>query len=243
MTHSPKTVLITGCSVCGIGSALALEFHRRGLHVFATTRSFNKMAYLTNLDRVTLLQLDMTSQASIAAAAAQVDKTTGGSLYILTNNSGSQYTTPSMEVKLDAARSMFEVNIFGVAAVYQAFAMFITTAHGTIINVCFISAHVQTPSMGFYSASKTAFEVMSEKIRLEMAPLGVHVISLVPGAVGSNIMTNGATPELPDTSPFKPAAKGMVTLAKDGDCHARMLTETFAKKAVDDVLSDAEGKL
>jgi NADP-dependent 3-hydroxy acid dehydrogenase YdfG len=64
MTPSPKTVLITGCSVGGIGSALALEFHRRGLHVFATARSLDKLAHLANLDCVTLLQLDVTSQAS-----------------------------------------------------------------------------------------------------------------------------------------------------------------------------------
>ncbi|EUC27424.1 hypothetical protein COCCADRAFT_9982 [Bipolaris zeicola 26-R-13] len=243
MTPSPKTVLITGCSLGGIGSALALEFHRRGLHVFATARSLDRMAHLANLDRVTLLQLDVTSQASIATAAAQVGKTTGSSLDILINNSGAQYITPAIEANLDAARSMFEVNVFGVAAVCQAFVPLITTASGTIVNVCSIAAHVHTPWMGFYGASKAAAEVLSETMRLEMAPLGVRVISLVTGAVASNIMTNGAIPKLQDTSPFKPAQKEIVALAKGEDGHTRMPTETFAKKVVDDVLGGAQGKL
>ncbi|KAJ6201988.1 NADPH-dependent 1-acyldihydroxyacetone phosphate reductase [Bipolaris maydis] len=243
MTPSPKTVLITGCSMGGIGSALALEFHRRGLHVFATARSLDKMAHLANLDRLTLLQLDVTSQASISTAAAQVGKTTSGSLDILINNSGSQYITPAMEANLDAARSMFEVNVFGVAAVCQAFMPLIAASRGTIVNVCSIAAHVHTPWMGFYGASKAAVEVVSETMRLEMAPLGVRVISLVAGAVASNIMTNGAIPELSDTSPFKPAEKEIVALAKGQDGHARMPTDTFAKKVVDDVLAGAQGKL
>lgn len=78
-----------GCSVGSIGSALALELHCRDLHVFASARNLNKMAHLANLDRVLLLQLDVTLQASITAAAAQVSKTTGGSLDILINNFGS----------------------------------------------------------------------------------------------------------------------------------------------------------
>lgn len=148
-----------------------------------------------------------------------------------------------METNLNSARSMFEVNVFGVAAVCQTFASLITTARGIIVNICSISAHVHTPWMGFYGASRAAAEVMSETMRLEMAPLGVRVISLVTGAVTSNIMTNGTISELSDTSPFKSAEKEIVALARGKNGHARMPAETFAIKVVDDVFGGAQGKL
>jgi 1-acylglycerone phosphate reductase len=148
-----------------------------------------------------------------------------------------------MEANLDVARSMFEVNVFGVAVVCQIFTPLIIAPRGTIVSVCSISGHVHNPWMGFYGASKAAVEVISETMRPEMAPLGVRVISLVMGAVTSNLMTNGAIPELSDASPYKPAEKEIVALARGEDGHPCMPTETFAKQVVNDMLGGAQGKL
>ncbi|KAF1957634.1 NAD(P)-binding protein [Byssothecium circinans] len=243
MSPSPKSVLITGCSAGGIGSALAVEFQRRGLRVFATARNLGKMEHLGKLPNVTLLQLDVTSTDSITVAAHDVVAATGGSLDILINNSGSQYITPVVEADLDRARSLFDVNVFGVIAVCQAFAPLLVSAHGTIVNVCSINGHVHTPWMGLYGASKAAVEMVSETMRLELAPLGVRVVSLVTGAVTTNIMTNGPVPQLPETSLFKPAEKEMTVLARGEDEHPRMPVDAFAKKVVDDVLGAATGKV
>lgn len=73
-----KTVLITGCSAGGIGSALVSSFQKRNLHVFATARDLSKMAHLENLPDVTLLHLDPTSASSVDAAVERVSGLTGG---------------------------------------------------------------------------------------------------------------------------------------------------------------------
>lgn len=82
-----KTVLITGCSAGGIGSALAEAFHAKGLRVFATARDLSKVSHLKALG-MDVLNLDIEDEASLAAAVKTVTETTGGTLDILVNNSG-----------------------------------------------------------------------------------------------------------------------------------------------------------
>lgn len=84
---STKCVLITGCSDGGIGSALAKEFHRRGLRVFATARSLSKLKNL-QATGIEVLQLDVTDTQSIQQAFAATKRATGGRLDILVNNAG-----------------------------------------------------------------------------------------------------------------------------------------------------------
>lgn len=88
MAPSPrKTVLITGCSAGGIGSALAEAFHARGLQVFATARDLSRIAHLKGMG-MDVLKLDVEDQSSIEAAVKAITLVTGGTLDILVNNSG-----------------------------------------------------------------------------------------------------------------------------------------------------------
>lgn len=75
-----KSVLITGCSDGGIGSALALAFEARGLHVYTTARSMAKMASLEDHPNITRLELDITSSKSIAAVVKTLSESTDGKL-------------------------------------------------------------------------------------------------------------------------------------------------------------------
>ena len=84
---APKSVLITGCSEGGIGDALAKEFHRNGLRVFATARNLAKVQHLKSLG-LEILPLDVVDAASITQAVESVRALTGGTLDILVNNSG-----------------------------------------------------------------------------------------------------------------------------------------------------------
>lgn len=85
---SPKSVLITGCSEGGIGDALAKEFSRRGLRVFATARDAAKMKHLKELGLETI-PLDVIDKDSLRNAVETVRTATGGTLDFLVNNSGS----------------------------------------------------------------------------------------------------------------------------------------------------------
>lgn len=147
----PKTVLITGCSAGGIGSALAVTFQKRGFRVFATARNVAKMGHLASLANVTLLPLDVASRASIDAAVAAVKKDTGGTLDILVNNAGTACVMPGIDVDMRRVRDVFEVNFFGVVETTQAFAPLVTAAQGTIVNICSANSLLTMPWMSEYS--------------------------------------------------------------------------------------------
>ncbi len=82
-----KSALITGCSKGGIGDALAQEFHKHGVRVFATGRNMVKVEHLKLL-AIEVLQPDVLSPESMRTAAAEVLKATGGELDFLINNAG-----------------------------------------------------------------------------------------------------------------------------------------------------------
>jgi 1-acylglycerone phosphate reductase len=132
---SLKTVLITGCSAGGIGPALVLSFQKRGYTVFATARSLKKMTELTSLPNVHVLELDVVNPTSIAAAVAAVKERTGGSLDVLVNNAGQQLIMPALDVDIDAAKGLFEVNYWGPLRMVQAFSDMLITARGCVVNI------------------------------------------------------------------------------------------------------------
>ena len=82
-----KSALITGCSKGGIGDALAQEFHKHNVRVFASARNMGKVEHLKVLG-IEVLQLDVLSPESIQMAAAEVLRVTGGELDFLVNNAG-----------------------------------------------------------------------------------------------------------------------------------------------------------
>lgn len=141
----PKSVLVTGCSG-GIGSALVETFHAEGLHVYATARAKAKMEHLEKLANVTLLELDVSSPADIEAAVEAVRKETE-TLDILVNNAGQSMCKPVLDASVEEGKKVFDVNIWGVVAMTQAFAPMIISSKGTIVNVCSILGYLYTPWM------------------------------------------------------------------------------------------------
>ena len=143
-----KSVLITGCSAGGIGSSLVESFQKRDLLVFATARTASKMAHLEKLPNVVLLTLDVTSAASIAAAVDSVKSRTGGTLDYLVNNSGVVHVMPILDTDIAMAKSMFDVNLWAVMAMTQAFAPLVIRAKGTIVSIGSINGLLAVPWMG-----------------------------------------------------------------------------------------------
>lgn len=131
----------------GIGYALAEAFARQGLRVFATARNVSKMSGLDKKPNVTLLQLDVTSEASVASAVEAVRVETGGTLNYLVNNSGRQYWMPLLDSDLDEGKALFEVNFWGVLRMIQAFAplLMAATNGATIANIGSIVASLYSP--------------------------------------------------------------------------------------------------
>lgn len=149
--NTPKTALITGCSEGGIGHALALEFSRRGVHVFATARTPSKMASLKDKPNITLLAMDVTSQPSINAALTAITTSkvgTDGTLDYLVNNAGGQVVMPVLDLDMEVARQMYEVNFWGMLAVIKTFSPLLIKAKGTIANLSSIGASLYMPYLG-----------------------------------------------------------------------------------------------
>ncbi|KAF2971904.1 hypothetical protein GQX73_g1746 [Xylaria multiplex] len=172
-------VLITGCSDGGIGSELAKQFAARGYQVYATVRTPSKAASLVGVSGVEVLELEVTSTESIAACATEVDRCTGGTLDVLINNAGADFVVPFLDVSLEQAKQLYDVNVFSIIGVTQEFAPMLIKAQGCVVNFSSIA--------GVYSSSKAAAKQISECMRTELAPLGVRVITGIIGAVQTPI--------------------------------------------------------
>ena len=178
---TPRTVLVTGAS-SGIGEATARSFLERGWTVYAAARRTERMESLARAGAL-VRPLDVTCEASIAALVSLV-KADHGHLEVLVNNAGIGVYGSVEEVPMDEARRQFEVNLFGIARLTQLVLPAMRAAgSGTIVNVSSIGGRVYTPMGAWYHASKHALEGWSDCLRLEVAPFGIHVVVVEPGAI------------------------------------------------------------
>jgi NAD(P)-dependent dehydrogenase (short-subunit alcohol dehydrogenase family) len=186
---SVLSVVVTGAST-GIGHATALALDRAGFRVFAGVRKQADAAKLRTAgsERLEPLLLDVTDAAAIAAAAKHVEAALGGAgLGGLVNNAGIGIGGPLEFLELDELRRQLEVNVVSVVAVTQAFLPLLRRARGRIVNVGSIGGRLSQPLVGPYGASKFALEAISESERMELAPFGIEVALIEPGAIATAI--------------------------------------------------------
>ena len=211
MAASKKTVLITGCSDNSLGAALAIAFHKAGLHVYASARNPTKMTEVAAAG-IETLTLDVQSESSIAACVDQISKSTSGSgLDILVNNAGAGYTMPFADLSLDEAKKLFDINVWSYLAVTQAFLPLVLKARGIVVNHTSAATIAAIPAQAAYNASKAAMAMFSATAKLELEEFGVRVVDLKSGLVRSNIVgkTNEAARKLPEGSIYAPAKEEM----------------------------------
>ncbi len=181
----PRTVLITGSST-GIGETAALRLVREGWRVFAGVRREEHGQRLVAAagDALEWVRLDVTDAMGIAAAARQVEaRLAGRPLDGLVNNAGIAVGGPLEYVPLENVRHQFEVNVFGLLAVTQAFLPMLRRGPGRIVNVGSIAGRVTSPLVGPYCASKHAVEAITDALRLELHRWGIFTAVVEPGMV------------------------------------------------------------
>lgn len=181
MPEVPPTWLVTGCS-SGLGRALAEELIAQGQRVFATARDPARLVGLVaGHDNATALKLDVTSAADVAAVVAAVEE--AGGVDVLVNNAGYGYRAAIEEGEEAAIATLFATNVFGPLAMVKAVLPGMRARRGgTIVNISSIAARLAMPGSGFYSATKVALESLSDALRREVAPLGIRVLIVEPGA-------------------------------------------------------------
>jgi NAD(P)-dependent dehydrogenase (short-subunit alcohol dehydrogenase family) len=175
----PPVWLITGCST-GFGLELARQAIEQGHRTVITARDPSKLEGYGATDKVLVRRLDVT-QADQVAAAIQATEARFGAIDVLVNNAGIGYFAAIEEGEEAEVRKMFEVNVFGLTAMVQAVLPGMRKRRsGCIVNVASIGGLRGFPALGQYNATKFAVVGLSEALRLEVEPLGIHVMVVEP---------------------------------------------------------------
>jgi len=178
-----KVAIVTGAS-SGIGHATALRLHKAGYTVYAGARRLEKMKDLADLG-IHAIELDVTDDASMVAIIDQVIAETGH-IDVLVNNAGYGAFGALEDVPTDEGRRQFGVNVFGLARLTQLVLPHMRAQKsGRIINMSSMGGRICEPLGSWYHATKFAVEGMSDALRLEVAPFGIHVVLIEPGGMNT----------------------------------------------------------
>ncbi|WP_418609580.1 oxidoreductase [Gluconobacter cerinus] len=177
-----KTFFITGAN-SGFGLAIAQAALEGGHRVIGTVRSQTaRVSLLERLPDVRVVLCDVTEFDRIPAIVAQAEED-HGPVDVLINNAGYGHEGVLEESPLEEMRRQFDVNVFGTVAIAKAFLpRFRERRRGFIVNVTSMGGLITMPGLASYCGSKFALQGISEVMRAEMAPFGVHVTALCPGS-------------------------------------------------------------
>ena len=178
-----STWFITGCST-GLGRALAEAVIAVGHNAVVTARNASNVADLieNNQDRVLALALDVTDPDQVTTAVAEAEQQFGG-IDVLVNNAGYGYRAAVEEGDEPDIRAQFDTHVFGVVSLLKAVLPGMRARRsGAIVNISTIGVQIQPAGSGYYAASKAALEGLSGALHDELAPLGISVTVVEPGA-------------------------------------------------------------
>ena len=176
----------------GVGACFVEKLLEQGARkVYAGARDIRALERQD--PRVVPVELDITNAGQVARAAALA-----GDANLLVNNAGINRLEPVLAATdANAARAEMEVNYFGTLEMIRAFAPSLRLSGGAIINVSSILARVALPAMASLCASKAAALRMTEAVRAELAPHGVRVLAILPGAIDTDMSRAFPPPKIP----------------------------------------------
>ncbi|MCM2476394.1 oxidoreductase [Rhizobium sp. CG5] len=179
---SRKTFFITGAN-SGFGLAIATAAAQMGHQVIGTVRSETaRSALAAAVPAIHPVLCDVTAFDQIPDVVRDTEDKYGP-VDVLINNAGYGHEGVIEESPLEEMRRQFDVNVFGAVAVAKAFIpRFRERRQGFIVNVTSMGGMITMPGIGYYCGSKFALQGISEVMRSEMAPFGVHVTTLCPGS-------------------------------------------------------------
>ncbi|KAH9620666.1 hypothetical protein KSS87_009899 [Heliosperma pusillum] len=231
-------VVITGCSKGGIGNALARAFAAKKCRVIATSRKHDTMSDLEDVPMLCVEELDVKNDESVNRVLSNVVERFGR-IDVLVNNAGVQCVGPLAEIPLSAFQSTFDTNVYGTMRLIQAVVPLMASRRkGKIVNVGSVSVLAPGPWAGAYVSSKAAIHALTDTLRLELRPLGIDVINVVPGAIKSNI-GNSATvsyTQMPEWKLYKEYDTAIRDRINTSQGPKSTPAEEFAEKTVAAVL-------
>ncbi|XP_075863505.1 retinol dehydrogenase 7-like [Microcebus murinus] len=184
-----KYVFITGCG-SGFGNLLARQLDMRGMRVLAACRTEKAAVQLKaqTSDRLETVTLDVTKTDSITAATQWVKERVGDrGLWGLVNNAGISVPFGRIEwLTKEDFMTILDVNLLGMIEVTLSLLPLVRKARGRVVNVSSVSGRMAVTGGG-YSISKFGVEAFSDSLRRELAPFGVKVAIIEPGAFKTNM--------------------------------------------------------
>jgi len=212
-----KVAIVTGASA-GIGKSVVRTFLADGWTVHGLARRVPQMQDILS-EGAKVIGVDLTDDAATTAAVQQI-LDAEGRIDALINNAGYGSHGPVELVPTDEARRQFEVNVFAVTRLSQLVIPAMRSAgRGTIVNIGSIAGRMWMPFGGWYHATKYSLECLSDAMRLELAPFGIRVVLVQPGAIATEwggIAVNNLLANSRGTPYEKPASAFSGILAGEG---------------------------
>jgi short-subunit dehydrogenase len=190
-----KKVLITGCS-SGFGRLLVTAFLENNYKVFATLRNASARTELFAAeiskfgDRLKILNFDVTSQDDLQEVSRYLEESENSELDCLINNAGFGVYGALEDLSQEQIQKQIDINVTGLILTTKELLKFLRPRHGHIINFSSVLGYCSLPMTSLYCGSKYAIEGFSESLYYELAPLGVAVSIVEPGAFKTEFKQN-----------------------------------------------------
>ncbi|MFD7936544.1 SDR family NAD(P)-dependent oxidoreductase [Streptomyces sp. NPDC048253] len=195
--HSSRTVVVTGAGT-GIGRATAHAFAAQGACVIAVGR---RPAPLTETaahdrDRIVPLAVDITAEDGPATVVRTALERGAGRIDVLVNNAAIVDAASLRTYTRDSVGPQLATNLIAPVLLTQAALPALTDTRGVVVNVTTAVGQRGWPGNSLYAAGKAALEVLTRSWAVELAPLGIRVAAVAPGAIETPIADHsGLTPE------------------------------------------------
>ncbi|MEE4265215.1 MAG: SDR family oxidoreductase [Desulfobacteraceae bacterium] len=185
MSEQKPTALVTGAS-SGIGRETAVKLAEKGFAVIAAARRMERLAELADqVEGITPVQVDLSEPDDTENFCGYLAELPAP-VSVLVNNAGYSVRGVLEDVSIAAAKRLFEVNIFALMRITQACLPAMRRQRkGMVVNLSSIVGKFAFPGSGIYAASKHALEAITDAMRLELAPLGIRVVTIRPGPIAT----------------------------------------------------------
>ena len=220
-----KTALVTGANR-GIGKAIVESLLAHGAaKVYAAVRDPASADPLVAAhgDKVVPIQFDLSQPASITAAAETADD-----VELVISNAGVLRTaSPLADDAIDALQYEFEINVFGLIRMAQAFAPVLkSNGGGAFVQLNSVVSLKSFANFATYSASKAAAYSLTQALRDVLGEQGTAVLSVHPGPIDTNMADNAGLKEMAE--PPSKVSEGIVAALGSGDFH--LFPDTMAQQ-------------
>jgi short-subunit dehydrogenase len=217
MQIQDSVVLITGASQ-GIGEACSRIFQKRGARLSIVARDAEKLATVGGPDTLRTTGDITRDEVRRDVVARTMERF--GSVDILINNAGMGLYSAASNASMDDARALFELNLFAPLALAQLVVPGMRDRRrGTIVNISSIAGKVTLPWFTLYSVSKFALGSLTDGLRMELKPYGIHAMTVWPGYVKTDFQAHALGTRPPET--IRKGKQFAITAAKCAEAIAR----------------------